>query len=199
MGAEALIFTPAVGLAILRVLSLLLIPVLPLAALRRTEAAMGPARLGITPYIEIAAVAIGVLSAPLLLIGSTTDNIMGPTDIFRPNGPWDLDFLTFMTERALPLLWSPLQLLDTVLLGHASADVTRGTLLLIVAIAAVVGGPIALRRDAVGKSNGVRNLLLLMWGAYASVYTVAVLLWLANVLNFWCFLVLFAALLLVHD
>ncbi len=129
MNAEAVLFTPAVGLAILRVLALLLIPVLPLAAVRGTTKAIGPAHAPFISYLEIAAVVIGVLAAPLLLVVSTTDNILGLRDIFRPNGPWDLDFIQFITLRALPLLLSPLELLYAVLTGQAGPDVTRGTIL----------------------------------------------------------------------
>ncbi len=199
MGAEAVLFTPAVGLAILRVLTLLLIPVLPLAAVRGSAKALGPAHTRLTPYMEIAALAIGVLAAPALLLASTTDQILSLPDIFRPNGPWDLDFMQFMTHRALPLLLSPIELIDRVVTGEASADLTRGTVLLSILAAAVVLGPYGMLRDRAGIAIGVRNLLLMAWGAYATIYTVAVLLWLANLLNFWCFLVLFAATLLVHD
>jgi hypothetical protein len=199
MGAEAVLFTPAVGLAILRVLTLLLIPVLPLAAVRGSVKALGPARTRLTPYMEIAAVAIGVLAAPALLLASTTDQILSLPDIFRPNGPWDLDFMQFMTRRALPLLLSPFELIDRVVTGEASPDLVRGTVLLSILAAVVVLGPYGVLRDRVGIAIGVRNLLLMAWGAYATIYTVAVLLWLANLLNFWCFLVLFAATLLVHD
>lgn len=199
MGAEAVLFTPAVGLAILRVLTLLLIPALPLAAVRGSTKALGPAHTRLTPYMEIAAVAVGVLAAPALLLASTTDQILSLPDIFRPNGPWDLDFMQFMTHRALPLLLSPIELIDRVVTGQASADLTRGTVLLSILAAAVVLGPYGMLRNRAGIAIGVRNLLLMAWGAYATIYTVAVLLWLANLLNFWCFLVLFAATLLVHD
>lgn len=200
MTTEAVLFTPAVGLAILRVLTLLLIPALPLAAVRATAKTLGPAHvMRLTPYVEFAAVAVGVLAAPLLLAASTTDNILDLRDIFRSNGPWDLDFIAFITRRVVPLLLSPVELLDAVLTGRASPDVSRGAVLAGLAATAVVLGPYAVLRDRRGVATGARNLLLLCWGAYATIYTVAVLLWLANLLNFWCFLVLFAATLLVHD
>jgi hypothetical protein len=193
------LFTPAVGLAIVRVLALLLIPALPLAALRGMTRALGPAQVRFTPFVEIAAVAIGVLTAPLLLVASSTDNILGLRDIFRPDGPWDLNFVQFLTQRAVPLLISPVELLEEVFTGRAGPDLVGGTIVLGTAIAAVVVGPYALLRDRVGVANGARNLLLVCWGAYATIYTVAVMLWLANLLNFWCFLVFFAITLLVHD
>jgi len=199
MNAEAVLFTPAVGLAILRVLALLLIPVLPLAAVRRATKAIGPAHARFMSYLEIAAVAIGVLAAPLLLVVSSSDNILELRDIFRPNGPWDLDFVQFITLRALPLLLSPLELVYAVLTGQAGPDVTRGAILFAAAAGAVVAAPYAFLPHRLAMLNATRNALLIFWAAYATIYTVAVLLWLANLLNFWCFLVLFAATLLVHD
>ncbi len=198
VNTEAVLFTPAVGLVILRVLTLLLIPALPLAAAwEATKAAgSGPARL--TPFFEIAAVAIGVLAAPLLLAASATGSILGLHDIFRPGGPWDLNFSQFLSQRALPLLLSPGQLIASVVTGRAGPDVVRGTILLAIAAVVVVLGPAAVLHNRIGIMNALRNLLLLCWGAYATIYTVAVLLWLANLLNFWGFLVLFAATLLVH-
>ena len=124
MGGEAVLFTPAVGLAILRILTLLLIPVLPLAAVREATKVIGPANARFTPHLEIAAVTIGVLFAPLLLVASTTDNILDLRDVFRPQGPWDLDFIQFLTRRALPLLLSPAELLGAVLTGRAVRSAT---------------------------------------------------------------------------
>ncbi len=199
MGTEGVLFTPAVGLAILRVLTLLLIPVLPLAALRGAATPLRAVHARFAPYLEIASVAVGVLAAPLLLVASSTDNILGLREIFRPGGPWDLDFMQFLSWRALPLLVSPVELIDRVMSGQAGPDMVGGTITLAAAMAALVAGPVALLRKPLGVAIGARNLLLVAWGAYATIYTVAVLLWLANLLNFWCFLVLFALTLLVHD
>ncbi len=199
MDTEAVVFTPVLGLAILRVLTLLLIPVLPLAVVRESTKALGPAHARFNPLIEVAAVAIGVFWAPLLLVASNIDSILGLRDIFRPGGPWDLDFIQFLTLRALPLLLSPLELIERVITWQASPDLIRGTILLGMATAAVVLGLYILSRDRVGMLHAIRNLLVVCWAAYATIYTVALLLWLANVLNFWCFLVLFAVTLLVHD
>jgi hypothetical protein len=199
MGAEAVLLTPAVGLAVLRVLSLLLLPVLPLAAVPGATVALGPGRTRFTPFVEIAAVLLGVLFAPLLLAASTTDHIMVLHEIFRTNGPWDLDFGQFVTMRALPLLLSPFLLIGQVVTGEASPDVFRAALLLGIPALAVIGAPALVLRNDRGISNSVRNLILAAWGAYATIYTVALLLWVANMLNFWCFLVLFALTLLIHD
>jgi hypothetical protein len=199
MGAEAVFFTPAVGLAILRVLALVLIPAVPLALVEGSTRVLGAGRIRLTPYIEYAALAIGVLTAPFLLIAASPDDILSLPAIFRPGGPWDLDFGQFLMWRVLPLLLSPFDLFYALVTGTASPDVTRGAILLSVAALIVIAGPAAVLRNRVGLVSSTRNLLLVLWGAYATVYTIAVLLWLANLLNFWCFLVLFALTLLIHD
>ena len=199
MGAEAVVLTPAVGLAILRVLALLLIPALPLAAVPGATAALGSAQTRFTPFVEIAAVLLGVLSAPLLIVASTSDHILVLNEIFRTGGPWDLDFTQFVTQRALPLLISPIALIKLVVTGHASPDVFRATLMLGIPALAIMLGPAFILNSRAGLSNSVRNVMLAAWGAYATIYTVALLLWVANLLNFWCFLVLFALTLMIHD
>jgi len=199
VGAEAVILTPALGFAILRVLTLLLLPVLPLAAVRSLTFVVPPPRSAWVALLEVAAVVVGVMLAPLLLLASTSDHILYPREIFQPDGPWDLSFFQFLALRVLPLLYSPITLLGLLLSGEASPDVLRGTLLVGAAIAAVVLAPAALQRDRTGSGEGLRNLLLVLWAAYATIYTVALLLWLANMLNFWCFLVLFGLTLLIHD
>src|SRR3978361_1213181 len=97
MGAEAVLFTPAVGLAILRVVSLLLIPAVSLAAVYGASGSKGHARSLLARSVDIVALAVGVLFAPPLLIASSTDAILGLGDIFRAHGPWDLGFVQFLT------------------------------------------------------------------------------------------------------
>lgn len=228
MTGEAILFTPAVGLAILRVLALLLLPVLPLAAIgqafRRSAgpgaAASGPGASGdalrrirgvVTPLLQpLAAVACGVLFAPALLHASAIADLLRFDAIFPPSGapaPWQLGFHDFLFDRALPLLAAPVDLVRLIARGEAGPDITRSSLLLaVVALLLVAGPPLRRRggpqrREALreGWRLGVRNLLLVFWGAYATVYTVALVLWLASLLNFWCFLVLFVITLLLRD
>jgi hypothetical protein len=208
MSGEAILFTPAVGLAILRVLTLLLLPVLPLAALWQAlvrPAASGGSRIGAvlaSLLLSVAAVACGVLFAPALLYASSLDGLLRFGAIFPPAGaaaPWRIDFHAFLADRMLPLLTAPVDLARLIAQGAAVPDVTRSSLLLAAVALLLAAGPPLYRRDRAGLRAGARNLLLVFWGAYATVYTVAVVLWLASLLNFWCFLVLFVITLLLRD
>jgi hypothetical protein len=208
-GGEAILFSPAVGLAILRVLTLLLLPVLPLAAvwqglqrpagseklLPRLAAVAGP-------LLPVAAVACGVLFAPALLWASAIAGLLHFGDIFPPAGaeaPWQIGFHAFLAERALPLLIAPADLARRIAYGEAGPDITRSSLLLVAVALLLVVGPPLRRRGRANWRTGLRNLLLVFWGAYATVYTIALVLWLASLLNFWCFLVLFVITLLLRD
>jgi hypothetical protein len=102
-----------------------------------------------------------------------------------------VDFRGFLEFRAAPLLLAPWRLVLTLAQGDAGPDMLRGSLLVAMASAALVAGPALCLRSRVGLASSLRNLVLIAWGAYATIYTVACLLWLANMLNFWCFLVLF--------
>ncbi len=206
MGGQAVVFTPAVGLAILRVLTLLL-PLLPAALLRRPAAAAGQGTAGqgtagrarTARRLAGAAVLCGVLFAPALLEAALARMVPGFDAVFAPDGPWHLGFGGFVLGRALPLLGAPLDLLRQLAAGTAPPDIARLSLLLAVAALIPVLAPPLLWGGRGGVGAGLRNLLLLLWGGYATIYTVALALWLANLLNFWCFLVLFALTLLLRD
>src|SRR5438445_1301543 len=137
MGGEAVLFTPAVGLALGRVLALLLIPVLPILAGLRAVRLIGPAPCRWSPAMEVAALTVGVLAAPVLVCASLAGIWFGFGDIFRIGGPWDLDFRSFLAYRALPLLGAPFALLRMVAGGRAGADVTGITLVLAAAALAL--------------------------------------------------------------
>jgi hypothetical protein len=165
----------------------------------------------VAPLLQpVAAVACGVLFAPALLQASAIADLLRFDAIFPAAGapaPWRIGFHDFLVDRALPLLAAPVDLARQIARGAAGPDVTRSSLLLaIVALLLVVGPPLRGRSRADWRAGlregwrlGARNLLLVFWGAYATVYTVALVLWLASLLNFWCFLVLFVITLLLRD
>jgi len=201
VGGEAILFTPAVGLALGRVLALLLIPLLPVLAGLRAVRLVGPARTRWSPGMEIAALVVGCVAAPVLLSVALADGrfSLGLGDIFRTDGPWALDFRGFLVYRALPLLGAPLTLLRAVASGRAGADVTGITVVLGTAALILGLAPVLVLRSRAGLASSLRNAFLLLWGAYAGVYLLVLLAWVANHLNFWCFLVLFVAVSLRRD
>ena len=198
MSHEAVIFNPALGFAALGFLSLLLIPIVALVAGVSAAGAIGPTGTWRKFFLDIAALALGMLAAPLLLSTGAFVGMLSPHEIFRPGGPWDLDFRQFIVERALPLTVSPFELIRLVAVGHPNPDVARGAILWGTLAVPVVLGPVVTLQSRAGLASSARTLVLLWWSAYTSVYIVAILLWLANKLNFWSFLLLFVATLWVR-
>lgn len=199
MGGEAILFTPVVGLVLGRVLALLLIPLLPILAGLRAVRLIGPSPRRWSPAVEVAALAVGCLAAPVMLAGSLAVMWRGWGDIFRVGGPWDLDFHGFLTHRALPLLGAPSALLRAVVDGRAGPDVTGITVVLAAAALALVLAPALLVRSRSGIAGSLRNAMLVLWGGFAGMYLLVLLAWMVNQLNFWCFLVLFVAFSLRRD
>jgi hypothetical protein len=194
---QSYILTPMLGLAVLRVLALALLPLAPLVA---GVAVTGGARRRWTARLsDLAAVALGILAAPLLLATDPLQPLLDPADIFRAGGPWDLSFDGFIAQRVLPLLAAPFDLIAALAAGRAGPDVTRGAILFAAAALPLLLGPALAWHDRRGLTRSGRNVFLVLWGSYATLYSVFVVAWLANTLNFWCFLVLFAASLLLRD
>ena len=90
--------------------------------------------------------------------------------------------MQFLTWRALPLLVSPVALIERVWCGEAVPDMVGGTITLAAAITVLVAGPIAVAQPA-RRGDRRAQPVAVAWGAYAAIYTVAVLLWLANLLE----------------
>ncbi len=213
-GTEAYILTPVLGLAVLRVLALLLLPLAPLAAglplaglaaIDLSRTGPGKARgawwrgvFALRPADRVA-VLLGILAAPLLLAGAPWLDMLDPPEIFRAGGAWDLDFAGFAAQRLLPLLSAPLDLAAALQAGQIGPDIVRGSILFAAAALPLIFGPALAWRNRRGLSRSGRNFVLVLWGSYATLYSVAVVAWTANQLNFWCFLVLFAASLLLRD
>ena len=199
MGGEAVLFTPAVGLALGRLLTLLLIPVVPITAALRAVRMIGPTPTRWTPAMEISALVLGCLAVPGILATSTISELFTFSDIFAIGGPWDLDFRAFLSHRALPLLGAPFWMVGMVIGGRAGPDVTGATLLLGCLGLLLVLTPGVLLRTKAGLAGSLRNAALMLWSAYVGSYIVVLVVWLANQLNFWCFFVLFLALCFRRD
>ena len=60
--------------------------------------------------------------------------------------------------------------------------------MVVVTAVVVVVGPYLRWRNRRALANGMRNLLILLWGAYATVYLMGLLFWMFNIFNFWTFL-----------
>jgi hypothetical protein len=55
-----------------------------------------------TPYIEFAAFATGVAAGAIVFAGSTDPAILGPSEVFRAGGTWDMSFADFWHGSPIP-------------------------------------------------------------------------------------------------
>lgn len=177
-----------VAVAAFHAVLLLTIPFLPLAAGSRLINAVQRARLPITPAIETAALLVGVVVGAMLLATHTQPASFDVAGIFTPGGYWDIPVERFLLDRASPANYP----LFDVLLPAQGGIAPYAPLVAALAVGIL---PLAIGRSAAGIANGARNLLIVLWAAYATVYLVCLLFWLLALLNFWSFLV---ALLLVQ-
>jgi hypothetical protein len=163
------------------------IPFIPILLVTRIINGLQDARVKWTPYSELAALAIGFL-AGVLVIGFNFDRtILTAAEIFRDGGPWDLTFQQFLAIRANPFSYS----LERLLPWPFSRGMPTGPALALFVIGgAVAYAPVLMFRSPRGVANGVRNFVIILWGAYATVYFFCFGLWLLNKLNFWAFLLL---------
>jgi hypothetical protein len=145
------------------------------------------ARLPWTPYIELMALAIGVAAGAVILWASIDPATIAPGEVFRVGGPWDLDFLRFLVERANPFaydIWAVLPL-------PFSSNLPTGAGLLVFFLSGVaIYAPILRFRSRRAIANGIRNAVIMILGAYVTIYAFAYFFWLLNKLNFWIFLLL---------
>jgi hypothetical protein len=171
----------------LAALALGALPFVPLALLSRAINTFQDARLPWTPTVELAALAIGAAAGALALRATLDPASLTASEIFRKGGPWDLSIPQFLAGPGNPLLYTWDAVLPWRLRPPAGVSVG-----LVVALFAglVVYVPAIIYRSSRGVAHGLRNAVIVVWGALAAVYLFAYLLWLANELNFWLFLIL---------
>jgi len=177
-------------LAAFHAVLVLAIPFVPLAAGSRLINMAQEARLPITPMVETLALVLGVVIGAFLLAYNLPQGSLTLAGLFDGQGFWTISLDRFLLERVNPLNYS----LADVLLPNAELGGLQP--LLLPAATALLVMPLLLQRGPAGLANGARNLLILVWAAYATVYLVCLLYWLLALLNFWAFLV---ALLLIQN
>lgn len=177
-------------LAAFHAVLVLAIPFVPLAAGSRLINMAQEARLPITPMVETLALVLGVVIGAFLLAYNLPQGSLTLAGLFDGRGYWTISLDRFLLERVNPLNYS----LAEVLLPNAELGGLQP--LLLPAATALLVMPLLIQRGPAGLANGARNLLILVWAAYATVYLVCLLYWLLALLNFWAFLV---ALLLIQN
>ena len=160
---------------------LVALPFLALALACRAINLLQDARTAWSPAVELLSLGIG-LAAGCLLLGREIDpRWLSAAEIFRPGGIWDLDFVGFLRRWGDPATYPVRALLP----GPGGSRLGPPALLL---AAAVTLGPVIALRSLRGLASGLRNLVIVVWGAAAAVYGFCLVLWLLNQLNFWAFL-----------
>lgn len=189
MGSMASELLNATALLVSQALFLALVPIAVLAGGTRIINGVHDARLRWTPYIELAALWIGIMAGVVIIIHNVDPATLGPTEVLRVGGPWDLTFGEFLAEKANPLRYDisavlPLPFSGRLPSGWGFAAFFLGGL--------VIYAPILYFRSRRAVANAIRNAFVMICGAYFTVYGFAYFLWLMNRLNFWIFLVLMA-------
>lgn len=169
--------------------TLAVLPLVPIVLATRLINGAQDARLPWTPRIELAALGLGALAGVYVFASNFSAAELTAEEIFRKGGIWDQGLRDFLLTRANPLAYE----LDWVLpWPFGSARKTLIELLVLLVGGAVVYAPIMRFRSARAVANAARNLAVILWGAYATVYAACYALWLLNKLNFWAFLLVLA-------
>ncbi|HLW28851.1 MAG TPA: hypothetical protein VKY54_14045 [Kiloniellales bacterium] len=164
----------------------LALPFVPLAAGTRLISLIQNARLPLTPVIETAALAVGVLLGSFLLAQHLPAGALSLTDVFTPASHWNIGLKEFLFERANPSAFPLMEVLVPGVADQHFGPVQQG---LLPALGVLLVLPLLLERGPAAVANSARNLLIAIWAAYATVYLICLFYWLLALLNFWAFLV----------
>ena len=164
----------------------LALPFVPLAAGSRLINLVQNARLPLTPVIETAGLATGVLLGTFLLAQHLPTGALSLTEVFTQGNYWHISLKEFLFERVNPSSFPLAEVLVPGLAGQHFGPVQQG---LLPALGALLVLPLLLERGPAAVANSARNLLVVVWAAYATVYLVCLIYWLLAILNFWAFLI----------
>jgi hypothetical protein len=181
---------PAVALFICQAALLAALPIMLFAAATRAVNGVADARLPWTPHIELAALAVGIAGGAVILSTSIDPATVAPGEVFRVGGPWDVDFLGFLAGRANPFAYDIAAVLPLPFSGNLP---TGAGFLVFIFSGVLIYAPIIRFRSRRAVANGIRNAVIMIGGAYVTVYGFAYFFWLLNKLNFWIFLFLLLA------
>jgi len=164
----------------------LALPFVPLAAGSRLINLVQTARLPLTPIIETLALGMGILIGAFLLAQHLPAGALSLTEVFTQGSHWKIGLKEFLFERANPSSFPLAEVLVPGLSDQRFGPVQQG---LLPALGTLVVLPLLLERGPAAVANSARNLLIAVWGAYATVYFICLLYWLLALLNFWAFLI----------
>jgi len=139
-----------------------------------------------TPYIEVAALAVGMAAGITVLFHIVDPRILRPSELLRVGGPWDIDFATFFTTFANPLGYD----ISSLLPPYVSGGVNYPGIAVFLLGGALFYAPLLSFRSRTAFANAARNLVIMVWAAYTTIFLFFLAGWMLNRLNFWVFLVL---------
>lgn len=109
--------------------------------------------------------------------------------VFRVGGPWSLTFHDFLLARVNPQEYSFQPVLDRLQPSSERTDLSPLYLAVSGALAVVALRALWLWRSPWGAVRGLLcGALVAAWAGYMALFSLALLLWLANLMNFWLLL-----------
>lgn len=184
MGSELALTAVA---TVVQAAALGLFPFALLAAVCRAINAAQDCQLPATPYVELMSLAVGIFAGGIIIHANVHWGLLDPGEIFRRGGPWDMSFGQFLAGPANPLAYD----LSAILVWPFSGRLPSLAGLAVLLLAGLVFYvPVLKYRTRRAFAHGVRNVVIVIWGTWATVYLFFYAGWLANRLNFWIFLVL---------
>lgn len=178
----------AVAALMLQVATLVLVPVVPIAIGSRLVNRFHDAHTSLSPGIEVLSLVSGIYLGFVLFAGNMPAGYLTLEQIFQEGGPWDLTLGGFLAERANPFSYSLSPIFENIYADGGRLHLNPGLHFFFLASVFVVVGPYIRWRNRRALANGMKNLLIVLWGAYATVYLHGLLFWVLNIFNFWTFL-----------
>lgn len=144
-----------------------------------------------TPYIELLALAVGIAGGAILLFHNVNPQMLKPGTLLQVGGPWDMEFGLFLRVFTNPLSYD----LTPLLPPYTNPPIKWGGIAIFLLGGAIFYAPILVFRNRPAFAGALRNLVIMVWGMFATVYMFFLAGWIINQLNFWVFLIL---LVIVH-
>jgi len=141
-----------------------------------------------SPYVLWLTLGCGALNGGLILYFNLGFDCFTFDAVFRTDGPWVLTFHQFIFDRINPLEYSLQPLIDHFGLFPGKTDLTSIYFLIFGVFALISVRAIWLWRSLGALRGIVCTLLIGSWATYMALFGLSLLLWLANLMNFWLLL-----------
>jgi len=142
------------------------------------------------PVVWVLAIVTGIILGASLIAFNIDPDYFTVNNVFRTDGPWALSYSAFIRDRVNPFNYSFQPVFEYI--RYYDADYNMTVLMI---FAATTFGLLCLRAFATwGGPGALRGILfgalVVAWSTYMTVFSVCLVLWLLNLLNFWTLAVL---------